>query len=240
MIALVVFTDGRDDVLAETIDVADVNLRGSITDRVIVDDTGDADHAKLLRHQYGDRYRVVAWTNRRGFTGSIRHAWQALALQADNVVEFVFHLEDDFLIREPINLDHLGLVLQAYPHLAQMSLLRQAWNDEEKAAGGIIQCAPDDYTERWAVAGIAGREDTFLWMEQRRFFTTNPSLYRRELCAVGWPDLEHSEGHFTHQLLREGLPWGIAPDAVRFGIWGKKDDEPRVLHIGEHRVGTGY
>jgi hypothetical protein len=84
---------------------------------------------------------------------------------------------------------------------------------------------PVIYTDRHDVYGNQ-------WLEHRRCFTTNPCLYRRSLCAAGWPDELDSEGLMTQRL--NGDP------ANRFGYWGPRDDSPWVHHIGSHRVGTGY
>lgn len=249
MIALACFTDGRWDVLERTLASADEMLYGPITSRHLFID-GDHGHelasvpviARLLADP---RWHVVPWGERRGFGGTIAGAWKLLTSSALDAAEarFVYHLEDDFLHNEPPDLAAMMAVLDAHPNLVQLSLKRQPWNDIEIAAGDFVRVAPDDYTENHLDAvramaldverGARGGITDYVWTEQRRFFTTNPSLYRRELCAVGWPgDLEHSEGRFSHRLMED-------PD-VRFGIWGRKFDPPRVHHIGEHRVGNGY
>ncbi len=158
-----------------------------------------------------------------GFSGAVQEGWrQVLQTGADHV----FHLEGDFAINQPVELERMIAVLERMPHLTQMSLLRQAWNREEKAAGGIVHQAPDEYTER------TDGDDT--WTETQRFiFTTNPSVYSTQLCRRGWPDEQHSEGVFGGVLRRE------RPDA-RCGIWGAKWDPPRVTHLGAHRTGWGY
>jgi hypothetical protein len=119
----------------------------------------------------------------------------------------------------------MALVLDHHPDLVQLALRRQPWNPEEQAAGGIVEQHPDDYTEReWR-----GHR----WLAHRRFFTTNPSLYRTDLIRTEeWPDVEHSEGMFTHQLLADPL--------VSFGFWGARDSGEWCTHIGHQRVGTGY
>lgn len=159
--------------------------------------------------------------HRLGFTGAVIEAWRQVR---ETDADFVFHAELDFTYNEPVDIERMAAVLDRTPHLVQLSLLRQPVNDEEHAAGGIIQCAPDDYTEITVGADV--------WLEQRRFFTTNPSIYRASLCNHAWPNVKHSEGVFTHQLL--------ADPAVRFGIWGAKWDPPRVTHIGHQRAGRGY
>lgn len=225
MIALVVFTDGRVDCVEETIRSAATQLRGSITTKLINDDSADVEYRAWLRRQfepYGFRLIPPA-AERQGFGGAIRHAWAYLKTETRE--PFIFHLEDDFTFNHPLDVDEMAFGLVDHPRVVQFALKRQPWNAEERAAGGIIEQHPADFTQscdehgRW-------------WVEHRRFFTTNPSLYRRSLLNKGWPDCEHSEGIFTHTLLRD--------DRLRFAFWGRKTDPPAVHHIGNERVGSGY
>lgn len=225
MISLLVFTDGRDDCLEQTITSAIENLRGPISVRLINDDSGDADHRSELLERYAPLgfELVPPAPTRQGFGGAIRHAWAYVRQLAPM---FVFHLEDDFLFRRPVDLEQMAKVLIEQPHLVQIALRRQAWNDAERAAGGVIEQHPDDYVQASNVWGDR-------WLEHRRFFTTNPSLYWRRLPARReWPDAEHSEGVFTAQLLAD-------PD-LRFAYWGDSADEPWVEHIGVDRAGERY
>lgn len=157
-----------------------------------------------------------------GFTGAVIEGWRRV-LETD--ADYVFHAELDFTYDEPVELDRMIGVLERRSYLVQLSLLRQPVNEAESAAGGIVQMSPDDYVE------VRDGED--VWLEQRRFFTTNPSVYRTELCRRGWPNVKHSEGIFTAHVRDPD------PD-VRFGIWGAKWDPPRVTHIGDQRAGHGY
>jgi hypothetical protein len=128
----------------------------------------------------------------------------------------VFHLEDDFTFNRPVDLGAMAASSIENPNLVQLALRRQPWNDEERAAGGIVEQHPDDYDRPLRPHGHE-------WLEHRRFFTTNPSLYRRSLCALGWPDVEQSEGHFTHQLTRPRR-------ALR--VLGPRHSGEWVTHIG--------
>lgn len=222
MIALVVFTDGR-DYIYETIPSALANLHGPITRKVIHDDSGDAGVHDRLRETFPDFDLAAHPAGRQGFGGAIRNAWRLLAAGPER---FVFHLEDDFTFNQPVDLAAFAEVLDSQGHLAQLALRRQPWNDEERAAGGIVEQHPHDY-EEWSDV-----RSGHTWLEHRRFFTTNPSLYRRELCSVGWPDCQFSEGVFTHRLLAD-------PD-LRFGFWGARDSGEWVTHTGRERVGSGY
>lgn len=225
MIALVVFTDGRVDCIDETIRSAAKMLHGPITTRLINDDSDDAEYRFWLRQQFEPfGFRLIdPAEGRQGFGGAIRHAWEHLSHLWE---PFVFHLEDDFTFNRPVDLSAMADTLMRNQHLVQLALRRQPWNDEERAAGGIIEQHPDDYTQSVDELG-------YRWVEHRRFFTTNPSLYRRSLIEHGWPEGEHSEGHFTHKIL------ALDP-RKRFAFWGDRHDEPWVEHIGHERAGVGY
>jgi len=220
VIALLVITDGRRDCIEQTIASANANLIGPITSKVIVNDSGDEADRLWLASKFPE-FAVIHHKTRLGFAQSINTAWAYLRRSDER---FVFHLEDDFTFNREIPLRSLARILDREPGLVQIALRRQPWNDAEKKAGGIVEQHPDAYTERLCDDGA--------WLEQRLFFTTNPSLYRVELCRLGWPIGPHSEGHFSHQLL--------ADPALRFGYWGSRDSGEAVTHIGHVRAGTGY
>lgn len=230
-IAVLIMTDGRDDVLDRTIQSARAHLGGPIVRWMIYDDTGDGEHREELRRRY-PQVRLISAGRRAGFGGAIRRAWTFISLFSE--ADYVFHLEDDFVFNSPVDLRAMAGVLAACPHLAQMALRRQPWNDAERAAGGVVEQHPGSYIE------ISGGDDGHAWLEHRRFFTTNPCLYRRELCAAGWPPGAESEGRFGLSLLEHGLPWGVAGPDVRFGFWGSRDSGEAVEHIGHQRAGVGY
>lgn len=223
MILLLVITDGRRDCIEQTLSSAETNLLGPIDRRIIYDDSGDAENQAWLRDRFGDHYIVTHHPDgRQGFGGAIRFLWDRMANAPER---FVFHLEDDFTFNRPVDLTAMAEVLDAHPDLVQLALRRQPWNESEQHAGGIVEQHADAYDE---MVDDAHRR----WLEHRLFFTTNPSLYRRSLCAGGWPDTAQSEGIFTHRLL--------ADPAVRFGFWGGRDSGESVTHIGHQRVGVGY
>jgi hypothetical protein len=219
-VILLVMTDGRLDCIEQTIESAREHLCGEVTHKVIHDDTGDEAHRDRLRAMFAD-FEVIGQPTRQGFGGAIRSAWAHVKARAERIV---FHLEDDFTFNEPIDLPAMQHVLDRNPGLVQLALRRQPWNDAERAAGGIVEQHPTDYID--CSDGISD------WLEHRRFFTTNPSMYRRALTEKEWPEGEHSEGRFGLALCEN--------PTTRFGYWGRRDDPPKVHHIGDHRAGTGY
>jgi hypothetical protein len=228
MICVLVVTDGREDYLSACVESASANLTGPITERVMYDDTGDPDYRRDLARRYPG-WRHINAGPRQGFGGAIRAAWSYLAEHSR--ARWVFHLEQDFTFNRPVDLAAMARALHDHPHLVQLALRRQPWNDQERQAGGIVEQHPDAYTEVHAPYGS--------WLEHHLFFTTNPCLYRRTLCSVGWPEGGNSEGHFGFHLRQHGSP--EAPgDLVRFGYWGTRDSGEAVNHIGHQRAGIGY
>ncbi len=120
---------------------------------------------------------------------------------------------DEFeVVRHPRRLGLAAAVLKEHGRLAQLVLKRQAWSPEELAAGGIMECHPAEYRQRDG------------WVEHSRIFSLNPCLIPREVVEMGWP--AGNEAEMTARLVAAG--WS-------FGFWGRRDDPPRCLHIGEHR-----
>lgn len=229
MIVLIVMTDGRRRCIAETIPSLRRALTGRVTRRVIHDDSGDLDYREWLGVQFPD-FELITTGARSGFGGAYANAWRWLS--SHTAEPFVFSTEDDFTFNRPVDLDRLAGVLDQHPWLAQLALRRQPWNDAERAAGGIVEQHPRDYVE--CFDGDGNR-----WLEHRRFFTTNPCLYRRALLDVGWPEGAQSEGRFGIRLFAEGFD-GVPGCDVQAGYWGARASQPWVHHIGDERAGTGY
>lgn len=221
-LGVMILTDGRVHCLTNTwLSFSEaVSLAGFDAQVVVVNDCPAADYRDTIASLINPDTILDYKGAKRGFGGAIIDGWAAMKHLE---VDYVFHLEDDFMFTRFVDLAAMRAVLDANDRVCQMALRRQAWNQQEKDAGGLVQLAPDEYVER-----TTGRHE---WLEHRLFFTTNPSLYRAELMDGGWPTGAHSEGQFTQRLR--------AQDRT-FGYWGKKWDEPWVLHIGEQRVGTGY
>jgi len=222
-ICLVVMTDGRDRYLHESIASLLDNIHGRITRRLIHDDSGDPEHAAMLTSRYPG-WGVVTTPGRSGFGGAYRHAWTHIARHVPE--PFVFSTEDDFIYNRAVNLDAVAHLLELHPHVAQIALRRQPVNGDEIAAGGVVELAPESFTDR-ETAG-------WPWLEHRRFWTTNPSLHRSIVCREGWPPDPQSESAWTTRL--------FADPTITVGYWGARDDGPWVTHIGNerHRQAKGY
>lgn len=225
MITLLVMTDGRADCLARSIASLNTRLHGPITRRVIHADGNDPAFIAHLYATYApDCWQIVSTGTRSGFAGAYRSAWDYL--RKAGTTPWVFSTEDDFTLNVDVDLADLINVMDSHRQLAQMALLRQPWSRAEQVAGGIVAQHPDDYLDR--------TDGQHHWLQHRRFFTTNPHLLRREFIAThDWPAGEQSEGRFGLNLFADEPQTACA-------FWGRRNDPPRVEHIGAERVGTGY
>lgn len=194
--ALLLISDGRDEYLRQTMASA-LEMLPTFDDLIHVDDAA---------HELG-------------FDGAVREGW-ARALATD--CTHIFWLEQDFTFRRYVDVAAMLKVLDAFPYLAQIALLRQPWNDAERRAGGVVEQHPDSYTRvEW---------EDLTWREHRRFFTTNPCLVPRWVLERGWPAGSESEGRFGCDLF-------ASREDVRSAFWG---DCVWVDHIGAERQGVGY
>lgn len=219
MITLLVITDGRRECLEHTLDSFTTNVDQSLIEHtVIVNDSPDPDYRDFV-DDLGFDLHVPPAPRKRGFAGAIAAGWANLI-----GTEYVFHLEDDFTFNRTVDLPALAGVLQEHPHLVQMALRRQPWNELEIEAGGVVESHPDWYED--------ATDGTHHWLEHRAFFTTNPSLYPTWVTALGWPQCPNSEGVFSHLIFGDA--------ARRSGYWGHRDDAPWVHHIGAQRIGIGH
>ena len=221
MITLLVMTDGRRQCIARTIASAREKLVGEISRCVIHDDSGDEQYAQWLRSEYGDcGYEIVSTGRRSGFDGAMRSAWAWLCENDDR--PWVFHLEDDFVFPDRIMLSEMLACHDSVPGCVQVSLMRQPWNRDEKKAGGVVAL-----NEQAFMRGLRPVRH----LRQRLYFTTNPSVYRRELILqYPWPTGASSEGRFSYDLFDD-------PQAVAVVLG---HGEPQCTHIGDERVGHGY
>lgn len=217
---LCVLTDGR-DCLRETLEAFRRLVRPTPAEVFVFVDGGRSEAFDKVTRFAHVPYRIARgpWT-KIGFCRATEACWQAAG---DPGVDYVYWLEDDFVHTERIDLGELASVLDAEPALAQMSLYRDPYSAEEFAAGGYLNLPGRSYVPMETL----GHE----WLEHTHNWTTNPSLFRRELAAVyPWPTESECEGRFGIELQR-------ARRGTIFGIWG--DGRPSVRHVGE-RVGFGY
>jgi glycosyltransferase involved in cell wall biosynthesis len=206
-IGLVMTYDGRSHCIRQTLKSLQAHvLTDNFTYLRIVDDSGQPN---LLPTDWVEGYDIIKHPQRSGLAAAVNSAWANLP----DDIDYVFHCEDDWIFPDRIPVEAMRRTLQWHPHLAQLVLKRQPGNPEEAAAGGIIECHPDQYADKDG------------YVEHARIFSLNPCLIPRHIVDRGWPDHGH-EGIFTDQLVADGY---------RFAFWGERHDPPRVDHIGHQR-----
>lgn len=219
-IDVIVLTAGRRGYLERTIASFEANVTGHIAHKTMQDDSGDVEFGKWLVEAYPD-WEIVTTPGKIGFTEAIRNLWSYELSRNGTGSPYIFHLEEDFVFNQPVDLGDLIRVLDHDPKLAQVALLRGPWAPDEKRAGGIIQQHPQSYQHLDA--------NGLKYLRHRRYFTTNPCVYKRDIMERGWPSQANSEVVFTKQLRVKGR---------LFAYYG--DGEPWITHIGDERVGIGY
>lgn len=218
-VALVVLTNGRMDCIDHSIDAALANLHGlELAPVVICDDSADDQYRAWLAQRFPEATIISDGTNL-GYAGAMRRAWAAAI---DAGTEYVFWLEEDFIVLRPVDLSAMALVLDERPRLTQVMLKRQAWWANEVAAGGLVEANPGMF--------IDASNGVHCWTEYAAFWTS-PYLVRRDfLQAFEWPYESHSETMFSAKMRNLGR---------RGALWGRRDDPPLVEHVGI-RTGKGY
>lgn len=221
---LVVLTHGPDfSFLKRTLDSFNEHVTPQPTERVLVIDGDHQPSADLWPFERASTRRSA------GFCEATRLAWSYGALRD---LPACFYLEHDFEFLRQVDLRPLAAALLVHKDLAQMALMRDAVNAQEKAAGGLYESRPGQYEPEtlYIVPVVGEKEDEHRWLRHRSYFTTNPSLMRTGFMHDNpWPDYaDQCEGRFGIDLRERGYS---------FGAWGS--GEPWVRHIGE-RTGHGY
>lgn len=164
-----------------------------------------------------------------GFCGATGRLWASTveACEAQDL-DYVFWLEHDFLITRRVDVAQLAAILDSRPDIAQIALVRNAVNDLERVAGGLVASRPGQFAlEQEEIDGLVVE-----WLVHRSYLTTNPSLMRRSFMEKNpWPDYDvECEGRFAIDLTGIGY---------RFAAWG--DGTPWCEHVGvRDETGRGY
>ena len=98
---------------------------------------GPGTPSQTLVEEAGDRVDLLMGGAQEGFCSATEHLWRHASLEASlRSIPYVFWLEHDFLFRVPFKIDRMREILRN-TMVAQVSLMRQACNDVERAAGGV-------------------------------------------------------------------------------------------------------
>ena len=216
-VTLCLITDGRANCICETLDSLVAHIPFQFQHAVLVNDSGNKHYATWLNVRY-PTFTKVHHETRRGFAGAVRSAWENIPK-----CDYVMTLEDDFTFNRDIDVVALCELLADNPHLAQVVLRRQAWNTDELAAGGVVELHPEWYIDK--------EHKGHPYLEHRMFYSTNVNVMPYAITLRQWPNVEHSEGVFSHALIADGYS---------FAYWGARTDAPWIHHIGTQRIGIFY
>lgn len=225
---LTVLANGRPDYLRRTLDAFFEHVTPHPVELLAFDDGG----AGREGMSFSDIAIPVPWEVRSserplGMCAAHAHCWEAAASSS---LEWAFHLEDDMRVLCPIDLGLLADTMDAFPHLAGMTLKRTPWGTELEH-GGFVEQEPHWYDRRSAVLAGAyegGRVDSVVarWFETNRNWSCAPTLFRTQLAReFEWDPEPGCETEIGPRILEE---YGA------FGFWG--GGECQVAHIGVSRA----
>lgn len=223
---LCVATNGRRDTIERSIPSLAEHVHGPVTQRVILDDSGDPDYAYWLEAKFGLRSDYgfeVHSGGPRGYDGAYRWRMDFIARSG---AQWCFLHEDDFLYQADVPLYSWMEIMEKRPNLLQISLKRQAWFPHEMEAGGIVEAKPEAFQDV--------EMDGWPMTAHKDYWTFNPTLFRVATAqSVRFPLGSASEWNF-HKALRRRSPTSY------YAIAGTMYSEPTCTHIGEVRNGSHY
>lgn len=218
-------TDGRKEFLKKTIPCWKKNINGPFSNKIILDDSGDKDYRLWLAKTFKDFEVIPVGNKRMGYTNAMR---KVFSVAKDSGSPYVFHLEDDFLIKESFDLNNFVNVLEKNKNLTQMAFMRDPWYENEIRDGGVMRTLIKDGRK---VSRIKRKEG--VWLEHRIFWTCNPNVYPLWLTEFEWPNRKHSEYYFSREVFKANRNYKAA-------MWGQMKDTPLVTHIGSYQKGEKY
>lgn len=214
-VLLLVITDNRLPCLRLTMEGVAKYMSAQFSDWVMVDDSANSEFQDRI-HYYYPNFRIVSNERNLGFGLTMARAW---GIVRECKCDYVFNLQNDFVLRRRVYLTHLIEVMQSRPDLIQMSLRRQPVNQKEKDAGGFVELFPQAYRDmEW---------NGYHWLEHNMRFTMNPAIIPGWVANEDWPQPPYCESQFGVKMRERGY---------KMGIWGKREDPPLVEHIGDVRT----
>jgi len=210
---ILIFNDGRNDYLEQTLKSLFENVEFGDTYKILIDDVPEGRELKYLE-SVKKRYKInklVLNDENLGVFGSVQKAWGLIPKDCTHV----WHQENDFLFNEKI--DFQAMVRAAdHKHIFQVALLRQPWFAFEKKAGSIYNAYSGFKDARVADNNL---------VLHKEYFTHNPCLYRVEFAnqVNGYDEYKY----IKHLLSKNTNGWSA--------YMGTTKDAPKITHIGEQK-----
>lgn len=222
-IDLIITTNGRKEYILPTTNSWKNFIDLNINRKIIIDDSGNQEYRDWLKDKFPEFEIMPLGPVNMGFSFLMKTWLVDLELNS----KYLLLLEDDFLLLETLDIDKILNILDNNQSIIQLTLKRQAWSQEEVAAGGMI--------ERLFNGCNFTQKDG--WFEHREFFTTNPSFMDIErLRNYSKPIYEKAGGLMTEGEFGSAL-FGDN-ESLYSAFLGKIFDVHKVEHIGHIRTGT--
>lgn len=217
MLALLIFHDGRNDYLEQTLKSFTENVMPIPEHSLIVNDCEGMLGLDIAKF-YGVQ-KAIHTGGGCGIFGAVELAWKYVR---DNwpEVEFIWHQENDFTYNQAIDVNSMQRVL-ANKHVMQVTLKRQAWYLHELKHGDFMRQLNAHKPKCMLDYNVNGVDV----VTHREFFSNNPGLYRIE----NMPEKYGSEYTIRDHLKKVDPHWTCT-------FLGKLSDKPLVNHIGEIKV----
>ena len=213
---LTVLTNGRSQYLDRALGAFREMVTPAPAEIFVMDDGGASGDPGLGRYE--------ASPTSLGMCSAHARCWNEAAASP---YEWVFHLEDDFVILRPVRLELMADALVTRPEFKQMALVRTPWGAELEY-GGYIPQSPGWYT-RETILGARGAHEV---ISTKRNWATNPALFRTALTReFPWSHNANCESEIGFRMI------DVYPDGV-FGLWGS--GEPWAAHIGVERAAGAH
>ncbi len=221
-IAWITPTNGRKDLLLAARQSWYENIVGKIEKEIIVDDSGNQEYHDWLKTEYPSATVVRYSDENLGYTKTMQNCFEQSILSN---CDYVLHTEDDFVLKEKLDINRITEILDSNEDLAQVVFKRSPVYEWERSGIDIIDSIrkrgyPIEYREGKDTISV----NSFYW-------SANPNIYPIKVAQLGWPNESGSEIAFSKKVFALGY---------RSSYLGKDSDPPIVDHIGHYRLGFGH
>ena len=221
-IAWITPTSGRKEILLAARQSWYDNIVGKIEKEIIVDDSGNQEYHDWLKAEYPSATVVRYSEQNLGYTKTMQNCFDQVILSG---CDYVLHTEDDFLLKDKLDINLVAEILDNNEDLAQIVFKRPPVYVWEKVGIDVIDSI------RKAGYPIEYREDKRFIAVNTFYWSANPNLYPIKIAHLGWPDRARSEKAFSEKVFASGY---------KSSYLGTENDEPITSHIGHYRVGFGH
>jgi hypothetical protein len=219
----IIISDGRKEYFEQTVESFNRLMTPAPKGTLISDDSQDPAFAEWLDATFsGPEYIIKHHPSKTGLCGSVEWAWANIPSDC----QFVHHLEEDFILEQPVNLKEIAFALERAHWLCQVWLMRHPWYTVEVEAGGIYQHrSPKAWQVRSMLYEWNDPNYPIYWTEYNwgRFWTQNPCLYPKRIINRGYP-----KGPYCEEAMAQWV-WDYG---MKSAFWGRPDEVPKVRHIG--------